>query len=304
MCQRGGARWLSDPPSRCPWRAASSRWRRRHRVPPTRPPQALPDAARTSELADLRRQEYERRNIYEVRFPDAATARRAAITFHDGLLGSDIAHATLTIELDDGDLARLRRDGYAHPHRRRVHRAARRHAARAGERRPRRDDPGAPCGLGLRRPLRSIHSRASPATRRSPRPSTMRPRSSPRIRRWRRGRTWATRGRRRRTCRATTCACSSSRTRPSCATSRRCWSLPRSMRASTRRRRSRSPSRASSSTGMGSTPTRPGSSTTTRSTCSCRPIPTDACRPSPACSGARTRTRPTAARPATIAAPT
>src|SRR6185369_11082571 len=73
----------------------------------------LPDPVQAGELIGLRAQELARRNIYEVRFPSVQTARRAAITFHDALLGSDFARATLTLELDDEDLARLRRDGYA-----------------------------------------------------------------------------------------------------------------------------------------------------------------------------------------------
>jgi len=71
------------------------------------------DPVLAAEIAQLRAQEFERRNIYQVRFPSVQTARRAAITFHDGLLGSDLAHATLTIELDDENLERLRADGYS-----------------------------------------------------------------------------------------------------------------------------------------------------------------------------------------------
>jgi hypothetical protein len=70
-------------------------------------------SARAAELPDLFAQERARRNIYDVRFPDAQTARRAAISFEGGVLAADIAHARLTIELDDADVARLRRDGYA-----------------------------------------------------------------------------------------------------------------------------------------------------------------------------------------------
>jgi hypothetical protein len=70
-------------------------------------------AQRSATLHDLFQQERQRDNIYVVHFPDAPTARRAAISFHDALLESDLAQHALTLQLDDEDVARLAHDGYA-----------------------------------------------------------------------------------------------------------------------------------------------------------------------------------------------
>ncbi len=70
-------------------------------------------ARRAAQLRDLYQQERQQENIFTVHFPDADTARRAAITFHDALLESDYAQRTLTLQLDAEDVARLKRDGFA-----------------------------------------------------------------------------------------------------------------------------------------------------------------------------------------------
>lgn len=70
------------------------------------------EAQRAATLRDLFQQERQRDNIFVVHFPDAATTRLAAVTFHDALLESNRAANTLTLQLDDEDVARLKGDGY------------------------------------------------------------------------------------------------------------------------------------------------------------------------------------------------
>ena len=70
------------------------------------------DAQRAATLHELYQQERQRDNIFVVHFHDAATARRAAISFHDSMFESDYEHGSLTLELDDEQIERLTHDGY------------------------------------------------------------------------------------------------------------------------------------------------------------------------------------------------
>jgi len=65
-----------------------------------------------SEMRMLRDQEKQRTNIYKAHFPDLATARKAAITFHANLLESQYDAGFLVLELDALEIATLRSYGF------------------------------------------------------------------------------------------------------------------------------------------------------------------------------------------------
>jgi len=61
------------------------------------------------EMQQLRQQEKARTNIYKAWFPDVATARKAAITFHHALLEAEYDKGYLVLELEPQDIQTLRR---------------------------------------------------------------------------------------------------------------------------------------------------------------------------------------------------
>jgi hypothetical protein len=73
------------------------------------PPSA---AERAAEHRELRSRELSLNNWYKAWFPDAATARKAAITFHDRLIEADYAKGYLVLELEDVDIAELQGFGF------------------------------------------------------------------------------------------------------------------------------------------------------------------------------------------------
>ncbi|WKB52900.1 M14 family metallopeptidase [Eleftheria terrae] len=77
---------------------------------------ALAGPGHAQDLRVLREQERQRVNIYKAYFPDAATARKAAISFHANLLEADYAKGYLVLELDGTDIARLQRFGFRVEH--------------------------------------------------------------------------------------------------------------------------------------------------------------------------------------------
>ncbi|HUG22356.1 M14 family metallopeptidase [Piscinibacter sp.] len=60
----------------------------------------------------LRQQERQRVGIYKAHFPDLATARKAAISFHANLLEAEYATGYLILELDGAEIAALQRFGF------------------------------------------------------------------------------------------------------------------------------------------------------------------------------------------------
>ena len=76
---------------------------------------AVPAASADDHAADMRAQrlqEKQRTNIYKAYFPDLATARRAAITFHANLLESQYEEGFLVLELNPQEIATLRSYGF------------------------------------------------------------------------------------------------------------------------------------------------------------------------------------------------
>ena len=65
-----------------------------------------------TEMRLLREQEKQRTNIYKAYFPDLATARKAAITFHANLLEAQYETGFLVLELDALEIATLRSYGF------------------------------------------------------------------------------------------------------------------------------------------------------------------------------------------------
>lgn len=65
-----------------------------------------------TEMRLLRQQEKQRTNIYKAYFPDLATARKAAITFHANLLEAQYDTGFLVLELDALEIATLRSYGF------------------------------------------------------------------------------------------------------------------------------------------------------------------------------------------------
>ncbi len=65
-----------------------------------------------AEMRSLRQQEKQRTNIYKAFFPDLATARKAAITYHANLLESQYDAGFLVLELDALGIATLRSYGF------------------------------------------------------------------------------------------------------------------------------------------------------------------------------------------------
>jgi len=65
-----------------------------------------------TEMRLLREQEKQRTNIYKAYFPDLATARKAAITFHANLLEAQYDTGFLVLELDALEIATLRSYGF------------------------------------------------------------------------------------------------------------------------------------------------------------------------------------------------
>lgn len=72
---------------------------------------ALPAGALAADLADetsqLLRQEQQLDNFYRAYFPDAATGRKAAISFHEQILQANWDAGYLVLQLSDADLAKL-----------------------------------------------------------------------------------------------------------------------------------------------------------------------------------------------------
>jgi len=60
----------------------------------------------------LRQQERQRVNIYKAYFPDLATGRKAAVSFHGQLLESHYAQGYLVMELEGDEMAALQRFGF------------------------------------------------------------------------------------------------------------------------------------------------------------------------------------------------
>ena len=84
-------------------------------VAPVAPPRdAAQAAARAAaqEMRELRQQERQRNNIYQVWFPDQATARKAAISFHHALLESKYDEGYLVLELEPEEYAALQSRGF------------------------------------------------------------------------------------------------------------------------------------------------------------------------------------------------
>ena len=76
---------------------------------------SVPAASADDHAADMRAQrlqEKQRTNIYKAYFPDLATARRAAITFHANLLESQYEEGFLVLELNPQEIATLRSYGF------------------------------------------------------------------------------------------------------------------------------------------------------------------------------------------------
>jgi len=67
-----------------------------------------PSAHDTAQIDDLLQQAQQTDNFYRAYFPDAATGRKAAVTFHDALLESNWKAGYLVLQLDDADVARLK----------------------------------------------------------------------------------------------------------------------------------------------------------------------------------------------------
>ncbi|MBC7955850.1 MAG: carboxypeptidase [Cytophagales bacterium] len=65
-----------------------------------------------AEMRALRQQEKQRINIYKAFFPDLATARKAAITFHANLLESQYDNGFMVFELNALEIATLRSYGF------------------------------------------------------------------------------------------------------------------------------------------------------------------------------------------------
>ncbi|MEK8031245.1 M14 family zinc carboxypeptidase [Ideonella sp. DXS29W] len=68
--------------------------------------------AAAQEMRELRQQERQRNNIYQVWFPDLATARKAAISFHHALLESKYDEGYLVLELEPEEYAALQSRGF------------------------------------------------------------------------------------------------------------------------------------------------------------------------------------------------
>lgn len=62
--------------------------------------------------SELRTKERQRTEIYKAHFPDEATARKAAISFHANLLEADYAKGYLVLELKADEIAALQRFGF------------------------------------------------------------------------------------------------------------------------------------------------------------------------------------------------
>ncbi|MCW7536509.1 M14 family metallopeptidase [Aquabacterium sp. A7-Y] len=67
-------------------------------------------------MRQLRQQEQQRVEIYKAWFPDRATARKAAISFHAQLLEANYNGGFLVLELDGADIAKLQRFGFRIEH--------------------------------------------------------------------------------------------------------------------------------------------------------------------------------------------
>src|SRR5436190_5647126 len=73
----------------------------------------LPASAAPQETGTaLRQQERQRVNIYKAYFPDLATGRKAAVSFHGQLLESHYALGYLVMELEGDEMAALQRFGF------------------------------------------------------------------------------------------------------------------------------------------------------------------------------------------------
>ncbi|MCW7539965.1 M14 family metallopeptidase [Aquabacterium sp. A7-Y] len=77
---------------------------------------ALAGPDRAQDMRALRDQERQRVNLYKAYFPDLATARKAAISFHAQLLEADYAKGYLVLELEGAEIARLQRFGFRIEH--------------------------------------------------------------------------------------------------------------------------------------------------------------------------------------------
>lgn len=75
---------------------------------------AQPQSAvqRAAELKQLRQQERQRTNFYKAWYPDMATARKAAISFHHAVIEADYDKGYLVFELQPREIATLQRFGF------------------------------------------------------------------------------------------------------------------------------------------------------------------------------------------------
>lgn len=73
---------------------------------------ALSAGNHSEDMRALRMQEKQRTNIYKAWFPDLATARKAAISFHANLLEAEYEKGYLVLELDRDEIQALQRFGF------------------------------------------------------------------------------------------------------------------------------------------------------------------------------------------------
>ncbi|WKB54995.1 M14 family metallopeptidase [Eleftheria terrae] len=73
-------------------------------------------AGAAEELRALHDQERQRVQLYKAYFPDAATGRKAAISFHANLLEANYGQGFLVLELDGAEIAQLRQFGFRVEH--------------------------------------------------------------------------------------------------------------------------------------------------------------------------------------------
>lgn len=71
------------------------------------PPAAARAADSPAEIARLMDQEMAQRNIFRAYFPDEATGRKAAVSFHEQLLASQWTEGYLVLQLEPEDIAKL-----------------------------------------------------------------------------------------------------------------------------------------------------------------------------------------------------
>lgn len=79
---------------------------------PARAEDRAAEALRQAEDVQLLQHEAQADNFYRAYFPDAATGRKAAVTLHDAVLETNWSGGYLVLQLDDGDVARLKSFGF------------------------------------------------------------------------------------------------------------------------------------------------------------------------------------------------